>query len=63
MIIFFNPLGLLWLILGIGCAVGLQSISAIVSVDGKYFLEILAITILAFDLLYRFLLARKRVEK
>ena len=63
MIIFFNPLGLLWLILGIGCAVGLQNINVIVSPGGNFFLEIMAITILAFDFSTGFFWARKRAKK
>jgi len=63
MIVFFNPLGLLWLILGIGCAAGLQSIKVIVSAEGKYFLEIIAITILSFDFFYRFFIGKKKGEE
>lgn len=58
--IFFNWLGMGWLIAGLGAAIGLQNAHVLVTEDGKYFGAVLALVIVAADVGYRYFVVRPR---
>jgi len=59
MAIFFNWLGLAWLICGIGAAIGLQNANVLVGKEGQYFGFVACIVIMSIDLLYRYVISKK----
>ena len=59
--IFFNWLGLGWLIAGLGAAIGMQNANIFVGKEGEHFGLVACGVVMVADLLYRLLVARKRM--
>ncbi|GAA0718381.1 hypothetical protein [Dokdonella soli] len=60
MAIFFNWLGLAWLIAGLGAAIGLQNLGLLVQSSGQYFGTVACLVIVALDIAYRLFAAKPR---
>ncbi|MBS1141273.1 MAG: hypothetical protein H6R13_2726 [Proteobacteria bacterium] len=63
MTIFFNALGLAWLIAGLGGAIGLQTAGILVLPSGQFFGTVACTVIFGLDMAYRFFVAKARLAK
>ena len=63
MTVFFNWLGLAWLIAGFGAAIGLQTLGLLVRPDGTNFGLVACATIAALDCIYRGIVVRAKAAQ